>query len=143
VLQQRFGVSIKMDDLWYKRSIGLKVYGFDYNPHELALKFNVLSDVKVKGDPHGLKNTYKENQIHFLKLLEPEDSWGDTLLSLVSDLGGVEELLSNVADLKPKNIFVIVNKPIKDLHYQQSNDMSKECINILNKLGFNVTFNFF
>lgn len=132
-----------MHELWYKPSIGIKVYGFDSDPHELALKFNVLSDVNAKGDAHGLKNTYKENQIHLLKLLEPEDSWGDTLLSLISDLGGVESLLGNINDLKAKNHFVIVNKPLKDLDYQQSNDISKECIHLLNKLDCNVSFNFF
>lgn len=132
-----------MDDLWYKRSVGIKVYGFDSNPHELALKFNVLSDVKAKGDAHGLKNTYKENQIYLLKLLEPEDSWGDTLLNLISDLGGVESLLGNINDLEPKNYFIIVNKPTKDFDYQQSNDISKECIHLLNQLGCNVSFNFF
>ena len=103
-----------MDDLWYKRSVGIKVYGFDSNPHELALKFNVLSDVKVMGEAHGLKNTYKENQIHLLKLLEPEDSWGDALLSLISDLGGAEFLLGFINDLKPKNHFVIINKEAVD-----------------------------
>ena len=134
---------INFDDLWYKRSVGIKVYGFDSNPHELALKFNVLSDVKVKGDIHGLKNTYKENQIHLLKLLESEGSWGDALLSLISDLGGVEFLLGIINDLKPKNHFVIVNKPLKDLDYQQTNDISKECIHLINQLGCNVSFNFF
>ena len=132
-----------MDDLWYKRSVGIKVYGFDSNPHELALKFNVLSDVKVMGEAHGLKNTYKENQIHLLKLLEPEDSWGDALLSLISDLGGAEFLLGFINDLKPKNHFVIINKPLKDLDYQQTNDISKECIHVFNQLSCNISFNFF
>jgi hypothetical protein len=143
MLQPNFGVFINMDDLWYKRSIGIKIYGFDSNPHELALKFNVLSDVIAKGDAHGSRNTHKENQIHLIKLLEPKDSWGDTLLSLISNLGGVESLLGNIKDLKPKSHFVIVNKPLRDLDYQQSNDISKECIHLLNQLDCNVSFNFF
>lgn len=132
-----------MVDLWHSRSVGLKVWGFDAEPHVLASKFQVLSEANAKGSRHGNISRFKENQLHLVKQISEGDSWGDSLISLVSDLGGVQKLLSELALIRPKNFFFVVNLPLSDFDYQQSNDISLECISLLCEMGCDVTFNFF
>ncbi|BCL69445.1 hypothetical protein TUMSATVNIG1_13940 [Vibrio nigripulchritudo] len=132
-----------MVDLWHSRSVGLKVWGFDVDPHVLASKFQVLSEANAKGSGHGNVSRFKENQLHLVHQINEGDSWGDSLVSLVSGLGGVQNVLSELTLICPKNFFFVVNLPLSDFQYQQSNDFSLECINILNELGCDVTFNFF
>ena len=71
-----------MKDLWYQRSVGIKLRGFEQNPHDLAKQYAVLSESNAKGEAHGTKNTFKENQIHFVKLVQKDVYWGDELIVL-------------------------------------------------------------
>lgn len=132
-----------MKELWRERSVGIKLWGFEENPYDLSKKINMLSDANAKGEPHGLKNTYPENQIHIIKIMDEDDSWGDSLEVLIEELGGVKEIKKLVNTVKPKNYFIIINKPISDFEYQQSNDLSKESVKLLNELDCNVSINFF
>lgn len=132
-----------MEDLWYKRSVGIKLWGVKNDPHEVSKSLNALSRCKVKGDPWGKRNVYPENQMHIIKLLEYDDSWGDGFESLISDLGGVDFVKKLIVDMEPKKVLAIINLPIDDYKHQKSNDLSKESIFLLHKLSCNLTFNFF
>lgn len=132
-----------MKDLWYERSVGIKLRGFDTDPHELASNFNVLSESNAKGDAHGAKNTYKENQIHFLNVLERGDSWDDGFIELVKSFGGVENLKLILNSISPKQVLVIVNMPISDLQDGHSNDLSIESLKAICEIDCNISFNFF
>ena len=132
-----------MADLWYERTIGIKLRGFDQNPHELSKKFSILSESNAKGEAHGTKNTFKENQVHFVKILKEDEYWGDELIDLIDSFGGIEKLKSIIQSVSPKQVLVIINKPKSDLIDGHSNDMSKESIKIIGELHCDISFNFF
>lgn len=70
-----------MVDLWHSRSVGLKVWGFDVDPHVLASKFQVLSEANAKGSGHGNVSRFKENQLHLVHQINEGDSWGTLWLA--------------------------------------------------------------
>ncbi len=129
--------------LWAQRSIGIKLWGFEKDPYEISKTLNVLSEPKSKGEPHGSKSTFKENQLHILRLISDEDAWDDALLDLVAALGGIDEVLEIIKSINPKNYFVVINIPTTDAWCGNGNHISKETIEILHKLKVNVSFNYF
>ena len=132
-----------MKDLWYQRSVGIKLRGFEQNPHDLAKQYAVLSESNAKGEAHGTKNTFKENQIHFVKLVQKDAYWGDELIDLVDSFGGIEKLKSIIESISPKQFLVVINKPKSDLSDGQSNDLSKESLKMICQLNCDISFNFF
>jgi len=132
-----------MADLWYERSVGIKLRGVEQDPHELSKKYSVLSESNAKGEAHGTKNTFKENQIHFVKLVEEDGYWGDELVDLINSFGGIHELKSIVESISPKQLLVVINKPKSDIEDGHSNDLSKESLQVLCELNCDISFNFF
>jgi len=130
-------------NLWAQRSIGIKLRGFEKDPYEISKSLKALSDPAAKGEPHGLKNHFKENQIHILRLISEEESWDESFIELVSTLGGVSEILKMVNSIQPKSYFVVINIPTSDAWCGNGSHFSKETIEILHKLKTNVSFNYF
>jgi hypothetical protein len=129
-----------MDDLWFKRAIGLKFWGFETDPHALAASFKVLSEAHSKGEPLDSKN-YPENQIIFAHVLEEHDHWGDATASLINDMGGIDYLLEFIAKLKPKNYWIFVNIPSEELHSNNSNGFSAESLQVISALKCDIGLN--
>lgn len=134
---------MKEKSLWAQRSVGIKLWGFDKDPYEISKTLNALSEPKAKGEPHGSKNTFKENQLHIVKLISDEGVWDDALDDLVAALGGVDEILEMINSINPKKYFVVINIPTVDAWCGNGNHISKETIEILHKLRVNVSFNYF
>lgn len=132
-----------MADLWYERSVGIKLRGFEQNPHELSKKYSVLAEPNAKGEAHGTKNTFKENQLHFVKLIEEGEYWGDGLIDLIDSFGGIEELKSIIKSISPQQVLIILNIPKSDVIEGGSNDFSKESLKVICELHCNISFNFF
>jgi len=129
--------------LWAQRSIGIKLWGFDQDPYEISKALKVLSDPVAKGEPHGSKSTFKENQIHILKLISEDDCWDESLSDLVSALGGIDEILEMVKSIQPKSYFIVINIPTSDAWCGNCNHLSQATIEILHKLKANVSLNYF
>ncbi|TYK64202.1 hypothetical protein [Colwellia echini] len=131
-----------MSDLWNQRSVGLKFWGFDSDPYELANQFRVMSEANAIGEPHGLKNKFKENQVYLAKQLSKDEFWGDALLELIKDLGGIKNILSTIGSIQPKNYFIVINIPVSDNFNGSGNDISKQCVKVLAKLNCDISFNY-
>jgi hypothetical protein len=129
--------------LWAKRSIGIKLWGFEKDPYEISKTLKVLCDPVAKGEPHGSKSTFKENQLHVLKSISEEESWDESLNDLVAALGGVDGILEMVKSIQPKNYFVVINIPTTDAWCGNGNHLSKATIETLHKLNTNVSLNYF
>ncbi|RYY74192.1 MAG: hypothetical protein EOO52_15120 [Gammaproteobacteria bacterium] len=126
-----------------KRSIGIKLWGFEKDPYEISKTLKVLCDPVAKGEPHGSKSSFKENQLYVLKLISEDESWDESLNNLVAALGGVDGILEMVKSIQPKNYFVVINIPTTDAWCGNGNHLSKATIETLHKLKTNVSLNYF
>ena len=131
------------EDLWAKRSIGLKLWSFKSDPYQIAKALKLQSIPIAKGDAHGKKNTYKENQIHILHLMPEDSCWGDSFVELVAELGGVDGVLELIKAIEPANYFFVMNIPTSDTWSGNGNNLSKEVIAMLQRLDTDIAFNFF
>ncbi len=129
--------------LWAQRSVGIKLWGFEKDPYEISKTLKVLCEPKSKGEPHGSKSTFKENQLHILRLIPEQGAWDDELNFLVDSLGGVDQISEMIKSINPKNYFVVINIPTTDAWCGNGNHLSTETIEILHKLKANVSFNYF
>ncbi len=134
---------LNKSDLWFERSVGIKLRGVEQDPHEFSKKYSVLSESSAKGEAHGTKSTFKENQIHFVKLVEEDGYWGDELVDLISSFGGIYELKPIVESISPKQLLVVINKLKSDIEDGHSNDLSKESLQILCELNCDISCQFF
>ena len=130
-------------NLWAQRSVGIKLWSFDADPYGLSKSLNVLSSPSAKGEPHGTKNTFKENQLHILKLIDEDSRWGEALMELISELGGVKEVLKLIESVQPKSYFIVINIPTSDAWSGNGNYFSKETISVLHNLNTSISFNYF
>jgi hypothetical protein len=134
---------MKEKSLWAQRSIGIKLWGFEKDPYEISKTLKALCDPVAKGELHGSKSTFKENQLHVLKLISEEESWDESLSDLVAALGGVDGILEMLKSIQPKSYFIVINIPTTDAWCGNGNHLSMETIETLYKLKTNVSLNYF
>ena len=132
-----------MGDHWHKRSVGIKLWGFEADPYILSSKISAITDPIAKGEPHGSKNFYKENLLYILKLLNENEYWGDTFLELIDSIGGIAVLSSLIEAVNPRSYFVVINLPKSDVLSGGGNHLSKEATTAISNLDCDVQINYF
>jgi len=132
-----------MTSICRKRTVGIVFSGFEINPHELALTFNVLSERKAKGEPLYRTNPeikYSHNKLHFAKEIPRDAHWGDTLEELLYDMGGIDNVMKFIESIAPVDYAIVINVIRPAYHV---NGFEPRQLQIIQQLNCELVFNFF